>query len=269
MAGFQTMSGSALPGAMTLFVGNVLKAKIVPAQGELVPFEVSLAPAGPVSLARNDPRPQPNFQLLELKAEAAGVVTLSAENAKKVKAGPIEITVKERLELPSAITEEGALVRLLLAEAPSPFAAGYSALTAKSGMEWMELVIANRLDLKSALVGSAGAKTYFDVIKAPRQFEGFSGYPTLGSKQAKNIQDIVDIANDGTHPKQKLFEAHVRAAIEVSGKGTITDPCPTRLLGWRTAGASGPGGDFTLFQSFAGQDFYTIPAKKPAAKKAK
>jgi len=267
MATFQSMSGTALPGAMTLFVGNVLKAKIVPGQGELVPFEVSLEPAGSVSLAKNDPRPQPNFQLLELKAEAAGNATLLAENAKKVKAGPIEIAVKERLELPAAITEAGALVRLLLAEAPSPFAAGYSALTAKSGMEWMELVIANRLDMKSALVGSAGAQTYFDVIKAPRQFEGFAGYPTLGSKQAGNIQDIVDIANDGTHPKQKQFEAHVRAAIEVAGKGTITDPCPTRLLGWRTGGASGPGGEFVLFRSFAGQDFYTIPAKKDAKKK--
>jgi len=267
MASFQTMSGGALPAAMTLFVGNVLKAKIVPGTGELVPFELSLDPPGSVSLQKNDPRPQPNFQLLELKATAAGVATLTAENAKKAKAGPVEITVKEKLELPSAITEEGALVRLLLAEAPSPFAAGYSALTAKSGMEWMELVISNRLDLKSAQVGSAGAQTYFDVIKAPRQFEGFSGYPTLGAKQANNIQDIIDIANDGTHPKQKLFEAHVRAAIEVAGKGTVTDPCPTRLLGWRTAGASGPGGEFTLFRSFAGQDFYTIPAKKPAPKK--
>ena len=267
MAAFQNMSGTALPSSMTLFVGNVLKAKIVPGQGEVVPFEVSVAPAGSLSVTKNEPRTQPNFQLLELKAEAAGTVQLSALNAKQAKAGPIDITVKERLELPAAITEEGALVRLLLAEAPSPFAAGYSALTAKSGMEWMELVIANRLDMKSALVGAAGAKTYFDVIKAPRQFEGFSGYPTLGTKQARNIQDIVDIANDGAHPKQKQFEAHVRAAIEVAGKGTVTDPCPTRLLGWRTGGASGPGGDFVLFRSFAGQDFYTIPAKKDAKKK--
>jgi len=267
MAAFQTMTGANLPGTMTLFVDNVLKAKIVPGAGELVPFKVTVSPEGVLSTVKDDPRPQPNFQVLEFKADAAGTVSVSAENAKGVKVGPLAITVKEKLVLPSAITDQGALVRLLLAEAPSPFAAGYSSLRAKSGMEWMELVVQNRLDLKSALVGSAGAQTFIDVIKAPHQFEGFSGYPTIGTKQQRNIDEIVAIANDGTHPKQKQFFDHVTAAIEVSGKGTITDPCPTKLLSWRTAGASGPGGTFVLYQSFAGQDFYTIPAAKPKAKK--
>jgi hypothetical protein len=257
MAAFQTMTGANLPASLTLFVGNLLKTKIVPGAGELVPFTVTVSPEGVLSKVKDDPRPQPNFQVLEFKADAAGAATVSAENAKAVKVGPLAITVKPRLELPAAITEQGALVRLL----------GYSALRAKSGMEWMERVVQNRLDMKSALVGSAGAQTYFDVIKAPGQFEGFSGYPSIGSKQQKNIDDIVAIANDGTHPKQQQFYDHVSAAIEVSRTGTITDPCPTRLLSWRTAGASGPGGSFVLYQSFAGQDFYTIPAAKPKAKK--
>jgi hypothetical protein len=267
MAAFQTMTGANLPAAMTLFVGNVLKTKIVPGAGELVPFTVAISPEGVLAKVKDDARVQPNFQVLEFRADAAGAASVSAENAKGVKVGPLAITVKDKLELPSAITDRGALVRLLLAEAPSPFAAGYSSLRAKSGMEWMELVVQNRLDMKSALVGSAGAQTYIDVIKAQGQFEGFAGYPTIGSKQQKNIDEIVAIANDGTHPKQKQFFDHVTAAIEVSSKGTITDPCATKLLSWRTAGASGPGGTFTLYQSFAGQDFYTIPAAKPKAKK--
>lgn len=267
MAAFQTMTGSSLPSSMTLFVGNVLKAKIVPGTGELVPFKLTVSPADVLSTVKDEPRVQANFQVLEFKADAAGTVTVSAENAKGVKVGPLSITVKTKLALPSAITEQGALARLLLAEAPSPYGAGYTAQRARSGMEWMELVVRNRLAMRSAQVGSAGANNIIDVIKAPGQFEGFGRYPVIGIQQQRNIDDIVAIANDGTHPKQKQFFDHVTAAIEVARVGTITDPCPSKLLSWRTAGASGPGGSFVLYQSFAGQDFYTVPAAQPKVKK--
>lgn len=267
MAAFQTMTGASLPSTMTLFVGNVLKAKIVPGPDELVPFRLSISPAGVLSLAKDEPRVQANFQLLELRADAPGMASVSAENGKGVKVGPLTIHVRPRLVLPSAITEQGALARLFLAEAPSPFVAGYSAQHARTGMEWMELVVRNRLEMRSALVGSAGANTVFDVIKAPVQFEGFSRYPVIGSKQQRNIDDIVAIANDGTHRKQSQFHDHVTAAIEVARVGTVADPCPTRLRSWRTAGASGPGGSFVLFKSFAGQDFYTVPAAQPQGRR--
>jgi hypothetical protein len=267
MAAFQTMTGASLPSTMTLFVGNVLKAKIVPDAGELVPFKLALSPAGVLSLVKDEPRVQANFQVLEFKADAAGTASVSAENAKGVKLGPLSITVKNPLVLPSALTNQGALARLFLAEAPSPYAASYTAQRGKAGMEWMELVVQNRLQMRSALVGSAGADNVTDVIKAPGQFEGFGRYPVIGSKQQSNIDQIVAIANDGTHPKQKQFFDHVSAAIDVARVGTITDPCPTLLLSWRTAGASGPGGSFVLYKSFAGQDFYTIPAAQPKGKK--
>ncbi len=82
---------------------------------------------------------------------------------------------------------------------------------------------------------------------------------TFSIRQSKIINDIMEIANDGTHPKQTIFYDHVIAAIVVPTDPLNADPCPTRLLSWSAAGAKGPGGDFKLFKTFLGQDFYAIP----------
>jgi hypothetical protein len=55
------------------------------------------------------------------------------------------------------------------------------------------------------------------VIRSPGQFEGFGQYPNVGVKQAKNIQDVLDIGNDGTRPTRRQFYDHVSAASEVGG----------------------------------------------------
>ena len=259
MAEFQTMANSRLPTTLTLFAGNVLKVKIIPAKGELVPFKVDITPAtGALRLTKNDSRAKPNFQVIELTASSVGSVQVSAKNAKGASAAGLSITVKTALSLPIESTDQGALTRLLLAEAPTPYSAGYNSDTAKTGMQWMRLVVGNRLAMRSGEVATAGAQNWRDVMRAANQFEGFSQYPVIGEKQKKNIADMLAIANDGTHPQQKRFYDHVAAAIAVPQEQAIVDPCSTSLLGWRTAGASAPGGKFKLFKTFAGQDFYTI-----------
>ncbi len=264
MAFFQTMTGTNLPLKLTLFTGNTLHTKIIPAQApeqELVPFTVTVAPANAMVLVKNDVRTKANFQILTLRVDKPGLALLSAVNAKGQKATPIHITIAQPISLPPANTDAGALTRLMLAEAPTPFTANYSTATAKTGMHWMRLVVQNRFNAKSAEVGSAGAQSLTDVIKSVQpseQFKGFSQYPKIAQDQANVIQKILDIANDGTHPKQALFFDHLAAAIAVPKEALLADPCPTRLLGWRTAGAAGPGGKFKLFKTFAGQDFYTI-----------
>ncbi len=258
MATFQTLNNAALSGNLTLFVGNTLTFKLIPGPKELVPFKLALSMPNVVKLIKDDVRAKANFQIYTLKALSEGRSSVAADNGKGAKAGPIFVTVKAMLTLPAADSDAGALTRLLLAEAPSPYAEGYSESTFKTGMHWMRRVVDNRLAMASSQVGSAGAKTRIDVIKSPGQFKGFGSYPTIAADQLKNIQAILAIANDGAHPKQDVFYKHVAAAINVPTEALIQDPCPTRLLGWRTAGASGPGGSFSLYKSFSGQDFYTI-----------
>ncbi len=264
MATFQTSANTALPNQLTLIVDNVLKFKVIPARGELVPFTLSITPSTSLTLVDQDVRTGANFQIYTVKAARVGTAQFSAQNAKGVKVGPVSVTIKAAIKLP---TSGGALAltQLLLAESPSPYAVGYNATTAKTGMHWMRRVIQNRLDMKSLSVGSAGAKSIIDVMKAEGQFKGFEDYPTIAKAQRDTIEDILAIANDGTHPKQKLFYDHVNAAIAVPTESLIVDPAATKdpgttklLVSWRTAGASSPGSGFKLFRTFAGQDFYTL-----------
>ena len=259
MATFQTMADVKLPLQLTLFVGNILRIKIVPGPGELVPFKLSVTPDKSLLLTNDDIRTKANFEIYELKATAQGFVRFQAQNAKGTKVGPISVTIKQPLTLPTANADQLALIKLLLAESPSPFSLNYDAKTAKTGLQWMRLVVQNRLSMKSGVVGSEGATSIIDVIKSTGQFKGFEQYPVISSGQRQLIEDILNIANDGTHAKQQLFYNHVSAVIAAATEPTIIDPCPTKLLSWRTASSKSPGGNFKLYKTFSGQDFYTIP----------
>lgn len=260
MAEFQSMANRRLASTLTLFVGNTLKTKIIPSKGELVPFKIEVSPAtGALRLTKNDIRAKPNFQVVELTAVTVGSVQVISKTEKGTPAAGISISIKNPITLPDESTDEGAMTRLLLAEAPTPFSPGYNTSDAKLGMQWMRLVVQNRLDLRSVEVASAGANNWTDVIKAQNQFEGFSRYPAIGDGQKKVITDMLAIANDGTDSRQEKYYDHIAAAISVPTDQSIVDPCPTKLLGWRTAGSASPGGRFRLFKTFAGQDFYTVP----------
>ena len=65
MATFQTMTGAKLPLQLTLFVGNVLRIKIVPGSGELVPFKLSISPDKSLLLTSDDVRTKANFEIYD------------------------------------------------------------------------------------------------------------------------------------------------------------------------------------------------------------
>jgi hypothetical protein len=62
MATFQTLSDKPLPGNDTLFVGNTFVFKVVPARGELVPFELFFSAPNVVSLTKDNVRVRLNFE---------------------------------------------------------------------------------------------------------------------------------------------------------------------------------------------------------------
>jgi hypothetical protein len=258
MASFRTMTDRALPSQITLFTGNEFTFKILPGANETVPFTMNVSSPNTVAIVRNEVRQAANFQIIGIRVNTAGSAILGARNSRGVTAGPINITINRPLILPNGTPDSMALMRLLLAEAPSPYSRSYNAATALQGMQWMRRVVDNRLRRRSSDVGSGGANSYIDVIRSRGQFEGFGSYPVIGTRQAENIANMLALANDGSHPRQALFYNHVNFAIAAATGRLIADPCPTGLFGWRTAGASSPGGRFVKFRTFSGQDFYTI-----------
>jgi len=196
---------------------------------------------------------------VDLQARSTG----SAEVQAKLKgaiATKVAITVVEKLVLPAESAEEGMLARLLLAEAHSPGQSGSDAAESKTAMQWMRVVLANRLNNGPERFNAKGAKTLLDIVKAPKQFEGFHDYPKLGKGQSTRIEEIVRIANSDSDPRQEKYAQFLQNALELAASKTlIADPCPTGLYGWRTAGSATPGGDFVKYgDPLSGNQFYTL-----------
>lgn len=163
------------------------------------------------------------------------------------------------LVLPAENTDAGAMARLFIAEAAVPRADAANTVRA---MGWMRRVLENRL-LHGRDFDASGATTITQVIAANDrhvQFAGFSSYPTLTAGVRQNIAARLALANDGRDRRQPIYAAFVQAAIDAATTPAPADPCPTGLWFWRTAGATGPGGRSSLFQSLDGNDFYTLPA---------
>lgn len=160
------------------------------------------------------------------------------------------------------------LSRLLLAESINPGASTlYDEANSKKAMQWMRLVIKNRLEHEDpsrfSAKKQAGKNGYdiFDIVKASGQFHGFENYPSLGADITRNIAAFIAIATNHNHPKQQAYADYISNAISVAheqGLSGVTDPCPTKLYGWRTKGSSAPGGSFEFYKDLAGQTFYTL-----------
>jgi hypothetical protein len=172
----------------------------------------------------------------------------------------VGVTVIDKLELPAASSEEGMLIRLLLAENRTPSEHGYNAAKVKTSMQWMRIVLVNRLKNKPEQFGAPNAKTIEDIVKAKGQFEGFEQYPKLTASKSARINQIVKIANDDNDARQEAYAGLLQVAIEVAkSKTLIPDPCPTGLYGWRTAGSGSPGGRFVKHgDTLSGNEFYTL-----------
>ena len=202
---------------------------------------------------------------VDIKGLAPGSTAINGNLSDNTNA-TLKVTVKavpENLALPMLATEAGMLARLLLAEAISPSYQAWSAVDVKIGMEWMRLVISNRLKWPTQFGAKKGSKKLEEIVRAQGQFKGFENYPPPSKEIEANIARIVATANDLSAPLKDNFYLHVKNAITVaSADGSITDPTTNSLIGWRTAGSGSPGPNFELYMTKLGIDFYQWK-KKP------
>lgn len=204
---------------------------------------------------------------LDLTPLKVGSTDLQA-TVKGVVAATLKVSVTQALELPPANTDEGMMARLFLAETASPEGKGWNVADAKKSMQWMRLVLKNRLDNDPAQFNARGAKTRQDVVRGRGQFRGFGSYPATDADVSRHIKEALDGANDDNNlAKQVQDIAFVNAALEVAKATTeVLDPCgPDYFLsGWRTAGHGGTGDDQVAFQVLMTNQFFKLKRKKAA-----
>jgi hypothetical protein len=157
-------------------------------------------------------------------------------------------------ELPDRNTDAGLEVRLLLAESPGPSRKDYNLADARICMQWMHIVLWNRVANPKPFGAKEGKLKA--VVTAKGQFAGFENYPEYSGGIRQNLQDMLNIANNPKDKRAATYEAHINAAIAVAQPVSFNDPSPGKLVGWRTAGASAPGGLMLLHGTKGGLDFY-------------
>jgi hypothetical protein len=179
--------------------------------------------------------------------------------ATPVAATPARVACRRKpaLALPRRSSPEGAVARLLLSEARGPFHPRYRAADSRTGMEWMKIVLVDRFK-RPRRFDARGARSLIDIIRAKGQFAGFSGYPHYDRAVVERLQQMLDIAADDHDPRQPVFRAFFRAAIDVAKAPAAADPAPTALYAFRTAGSGSPGFDFKPYANRAGNTFYTL-----------
>jgi hypothetical protein len=154
--------------------------------------------------------------------------------------------------------DDGAEVRVLLAECRGPSFNDYTLDDATESMQLMDRVLFNRLK-NPAKFGANGATTVGDIIRAPGQFRGFEHYPNYSHAIVNMLQSIINIANNAKDKRHEDFTDFINAAIDVANNQSIQDPSPGTLVAWRTAGSGSPGPDFTIHTTILGNSFYYIP----------
>lgn len=172
----------------------------------------------------------------------------------------LTVEILPRLELPDENTEAGILARMLIVENAGPQGPRFPGHEeVMESMQRMVHVMRNRLRLGPQHFSARGATDLTAMIKGGGQVEGFENYPKIAPRPLIRLQEALDVANDGSHPKQKDLRIHVEHAISVAkGENIGIDPCPTGLYAWRTANSKSPGINFRVFQTKGGQDFYTL-----------
>jgi len=192
---------------------------------------------------------------VDLTAGKEGSATVTAAARDADGGATLSLSVEKVLSLPDKNTEAGMLARLLLAESGQPGA--YDRAETKRGMQWMKLVLQNRLK-EPRRYSAPGAGSLIDIVKAEGQFAGFESYPTL---KIATIDDVLGAANDDNSALQEQFITFTLDAVEVANAPTIDDPTGTRsgLIGWRTRGSGSPGPNFVAYgKPLAGNQFYTL-----------
>jgi hypothetical protein len=158
------------------------------------------------------------------------------------------------IALPNRNTDEGLKARVLLAECRGPSFPGYALPNAKICVQYMALVLSNRMANPTPFAAKQG--TLQSIVTAPGQFAGFEHYPAYSGGIKKNIQDMLDIANNSKDKRSTIFAAYIQMALDVAKAPTISDPTPGKMVAWRTAGSGSPGTGFNLFCTMSGASFY-------------
>lgn len=164
-------------------------------------------------------------------------------------------------------TDKGCLQHLLAAESLGPFDSAYNFDQIKIVLRAMNAALKNRHALTKPWIFCAStASTIRDIICAPisqtgcqgKQFEGFSkvdGKVQITLDISSRIADLVRVANDATDSRQAKASQHLQEIITVVN-GLLSDPYSSipgtiggvkikaGVFGWKTAGASPPGGSF-------------------------
>ena len=171
------------------------------------------------------------------------------------------------VKLPDRNSVEGAVARVVLIEARGPaHTKTYVEADSKQSMQWMKVVLVNRLNNNPAQFMASGAKSLIDIIKAPGQFAGFENYPIYDQTLADNLQDVIDIANSVKDSRAGVYKQYILNGIDVATHAAIADPAKaadpksTGIFAWRTGNSGSPGPRFKAFKLLAGNQFYTLGA---------
>ncbi len=167
---------------------------------------------------------------------------------------------KPQISLDPANTVQGAMERLMLAEAFQPGDPHYDANTNLEQMRNIRQVIENRKE-NSAQYDAHGAKTEIDIIKAHNpsfeQFKGFSNYPNVSPLIEERCERSVSIANDPRQRQQTAYAQHVQDVIRAANE-SIAHPVSKYpdATGWRRSGTGGDGPGFVPLGSIGGNTFF-------------
>jgi hypothetical protein len=162
---------------------------------------------------------------------------------------------KNIAQLSARNTARGAIERVLLAEAQSPYGTkGYDHDDNLQAMEYMAAVIQNR-------IGTPGfASTVEGVITQSGQFKGFENYPNYSKAIIDRIEDMKGWATVKNRYQQEYKDIFAKAkslAVDVTSRAVV-DPYKGSggLIYFRTAGSTAPYAGAKVQVTAGGQDFY-------------
>ena len=190
-------------------------------------------------------------------------------------ADPVKLERRNNVTLPDISTDNGALCRQLLAKRNNPGNPRYDEKEVLKAMKAMKAAIDNRLHYSDTrFFTAAGAKSWFDIITAPGQFQGFSkgkeGQLVISSDMQKIIDDVIAKANSGP---PNAYTRFVEDAINVTNND-VDDPFKNLTMignvevyggtyGWLTDGKGEPGDGFVRIPDeqgglIAGNRFFAL-----------
>jgi RNA polymerase sigma factor (sigma-70 family) len=188
---------------------------------------------------------------------------------------PVKLERRNNVTVPDISTDKGVLCRQLLAKRNNPGDPRYDEKEVLKAMKAMKAAIDNRLHYSDTRFFTAPqAKSWFDIITAPEQFQGFSkgkdGQLVISSDIQKIIDEVMAKANSGP---PNAYTRFVENAINVANND-VDDPFKNLTMvgnvevyggtyGWLTDGKGEPGDGFVRIPDeqgglIAGNRFFAL-----------